>query len=87
MPNKDFPDPFLTMFHDDDVEVYFDGVLAAKAAGYDTVYEERPIMAEAKATLKPGRKIVVAVHCHQNNGGQYIDVGVGAVEPAKPAEK
>ncbi len=55
------------MFHDDDAEVYFDGVLAAKVASYNVGYEETPIAPEALAVLQPGKKIVIAVHCHQTN--------------------
>ena len=32
LPADAFPDPYLTMFHDEDAEVYFDGVPAAKVA-------------------------------------------------------
>ena len=71
------------MFHDEDAEVYFNGVLAAKVKGYNTGYEETPITPEALAVLKPGKKIVMAVHCHQTIGGQYIDFGLTAIKPRK----
>ena len=65
----------LQMFHDEDVEVYFNGVLAFNAGGFITDYEFKEISKEAKAALRVGRNII-AVHCHQTGGGQGIDVGI-----------
>jgi hypothetical protein len=76
-------DLYLYLHHDEDAEVYLNGVLALKVSGYTTDYGEAPIGAEARETLKPGKN-TVAVHCHQTTGGQYIDVGIVAIkEPGR----
>ncbi len=52
--------------------------------GFLTAYEPLEIAAAAKALLKPGAKITLAVHCHQTTGGQGVDVGVVDVTDAQP---
>ena len=57
-------------------EVYLNGVLAADAARLHHRLRDRADSAPtAKAALKPGKN-VIAVHCRQTGGGQYIDVGL-----------
>jgi len=62
----------LRICHDEDAVVYINGRLAAKRTGYVSDYREIPI----KSGLFSKGKNVMAVHCHQTSGGQYIDVGV-----------
>jgi hypothetical protein len=65
----------LLVHHDEDVEIYINGVLAAKADGFTTAYDFLPLAPAARAALKP-RDNILAVHCRQTGGGQYIDVGM-----------
>lgn len=66
----------LQICYDDNVEVYFNGVLAFSATGsindYQTVEIEE---AAAKALIADGKN-TIAVRCKQNTGGQYIDLGL-----------
>lgn len=65
----------LTLYHDDDCEVYINGVLAFSTTGYTSNYTTVDVSKEAKATLKAGENLI-AVKCTQFSGGQYIDAGL-----------
>ncbi|HTQ50023.1 MAG TPA: DUF4965 domain-containing protein [Candidatus Acidoferrales bacterium] len=66
------------LHHDDDAEVYVNGVLALDAGGYTTSYEKFSLTPEGMAALKPGKNLI-AIHCHQTGGGQYVDFGLVTV--------
>ncbi len=84
---EDLRDAEIQVHHDEDAEIFFNGVLAARMAGYSTQYFETNLNADAADTLKPGVNRM-AVHCHQTTGGQFIDVGLVVPRAAKtPATK
>jgi hypothetical protein len=82
LPDGKFTSLQFRAHHDEDVEIYINGVLAAQAKGFISEYQELKIKPEAQAAFKPGKNLF-AVHCHQTQGGQYVDVGLVDVVPAK----
>jgi hypothetical protein len=74
------------LHHDEDAEVYINGVLALKVGGWISAYDAFPLSADGLAALKQGTN-VITVHCHQTTGGQYIDVGFVDVEAQPVANK
>ena len=65
----------LSVRHDEDIEIYLNGVLAAKASGYNGAYEELDLTPAGRAALKPGAN-TLAFHVHQTTGGQIADAGL-----------
>ena len=82
LPKGELGEVYLLLHHDEDAEVYINGVLALKVNGFITDYEEFALPAEGRKALVPGKN-VIAIHCHQTTGGQYIDAGFVRMKPAK----
>jgi len=80
LPEGKLVNPHFWVHHDEDCEIYVNGVLAGKVGGFTTQYEELELTKEGAAALKPG-KLVLAAHCKQTMGGQYIDLGIVDLVP------
>ena len=75
LPNGKLNYPSLEVFHSQEVEIFLNGVLAAKLTGRSSDYSELDLKPEAAKTLKPGAN-EIAVHCHRGNQIQFVDVGL-----------
>jgi hypothetical protein len=83
LPGTKTGDINLIIHHDEDAQVFINGVLAASPKGYTSGYKTEPISLKAKQAIKTGRN-TLAVYCKQTSGGQYIDVGlIEVVDSAK----
>ncbi len=70
----------LQAYHDEDAEVYINGVTAASFKGWVGSHIVTRIAPEARAALRAGAN-TLAVHCHQTGGGQGVDAGLVLVVP------
>lgn len=61
--------------YDEDAEVYVNGTLVASTTGFTGKYEPVLTGKKIKDVLHAGTNII-AVHCHQTGGGQFIDAGL-----------
>ncbi len=67
--------PALLIHHDEDAEVFINGQNVGTFKGFSTEYHVVPLKAEAQKSLKTGKNLL-AVHCRQTGGGQFIDVHI-----------
>jgi hypothetical protein len=74
LPAGSHDDLSAWLHHDEDAEVYVNGVLAIRATGFITSYDVFPLTPEGRAAIKAGKNLI-AIHCHQTSGGQYVDLG------------
>jgi hypothetical protein len=79
LSNVDLGKLVWLVHHDEDVEIFVNGELAAQFSGYTVQYDTRHLSKTAQMALKAGKNRI-AVHCHQTGGGQYIDVGLATTK-------
>lgn len=72
--NEITPNLRLFVHHDEDAEIYINGILTATLYGYTSSYQPYPMSEQGRQALKKGTNTIV-IHCHQTDGGQYIDAG------------
>lgn len=66
----------MSLHHDDDVEVWINGVQVFAEAGFVTGYAEFYLSTDVMASLKPGLN-TLAIHCsNAGSGPQYLDAGL-----------
>jgi hypothetical protein len=70
----------LRLTHDEEADIYINGVLAKSVRGFSTDYFYAQISQTAKNAIVMNGENVIAVHCHQTTGGQAIDVGLAIRE-------
>lgn len=82
LPEGEMRNLHFRVYHDEDAEVYLNGTQVAKMRRYNDEYEYFDPILKSIDSIKPGKN-VLAVHCHQTVGGQYIDVGIVREEERK----
>ena len=65
----------LRIHHDEDAEVYLNGVRIATLEGYTTGYRLEPLDPGSTGLFRDGLN-VLAVHVSQSQGGQFFDAGI-----------
>ncbi|MCA9323110.1 MAG: terpene cyclase/mutase family protein [Planctomycetes bacterium] len=70
------PEDFKVLgFHDDSLELWINGVLAAESATWSTGVTEISITPESRATLKPQGNLMAA-HVHDNGGARGLSLAL-----------
>ena len=67
----------LNIHHDEEVQIYINGTKVLHRRGHVTNYHTILLRPKEQLPFQVGNNII-AVHCSQTGGGQYIDVGLVA---------
>ncbi|MBN2329784.1 MAG: beta-galactosidase [Candidatus Omnitrophica bacterium] len=70
----------LAIHYDNETSVYINGKLIWNRKRWNDGYEGFDITEKLRGALKKGENLI-AVHCHQDDGGQFIDAAI-LVEPS-----
>ncbi len=73
--NTDFSKAELVIHYDNDTQVYLNGKPLWDGRGWNDSYQGFDITTQTKKLLKKGNN-TLAVHTHQDAGGQFIDLAV-----------
>ena len=65
----------LVIHYDNGTEVYLNGKLIWKGEGWNDQYDGFDVSAKVKQSLRKGKN-TIAIHCHQDEGGQFIDAAL-----------
>ncbi|MFG0284678.1 MAG: sugar-binding domain-containing protein [Phycisphaerales bacterium JB039] len=65
----------LLIHHDEDAEIYLNGAVVGRLGGYVTEYRTARLAGAGAGALRRGVN-VMAIHCRNRGGGQYIDAGL-----------
>ncbi len=69
----------LNIHQDEDAELYVNSARVAELSGYVTACITRPLPDDTAKALRKGNN-VMAIHCRNTIGGQYVDAGLVAIE-------
>ena len=70
-----FSAAILVTHYDNGAEVYVNGKQIWSGTGWNDNYAPFNVTDALRAALKPGKN-QIAVHCHQDTGGQFIDLAL-----------
>jgi len=72
----------LVIQYDNDAEVYVNGQLIWQRAGWNGRYAVYDVTEPLRKAARPGEN-VIAIHCAQDVGGQFIDAALLIEKPLK----